>query len=461
MPAAVLTLTPYVRLFRQLQAQSSSSTSYNRYIAVITALVMNSLPVPDDASVSRNSRSQLMQKYAAEILGFAPSLLSLPPTSAAAAAAAPDIAVVADAVALCDLLHERKLNEKSLCLALNDSPSNMASSFPSPPAAAQSAAPALDRPPFSPLALSSAAPFDGAADASIAIAPALILQSNSSSSAAATQAHTAISSALPDPDSISSSPNFTVAYDTLDATLSSGASSQAADEWSKKKQKIVFAIQATPPPSISHSRDALHLLQAAEQAEGLRFSNHLHNLIVFTLELPLLESIDDEKGLFSCKLKLISHFPRVERLRVFDRIADHLAKNVSSCRCDIGACTKINAAMHQFPRPLTSQTRDYVFKRISLELLLCLVGEEEVLMYPLVRAPSKRTVRISELSLLLPFEVLASCSTNLNVSTIRCTMRLLHVTGAHIFNMFPGGRRIQASAGVLVSSLVVNVDRCT
>jgi hypothetical protein len=36
--------------------------------------------------------------------------------------------------------------------------------------------------------------------------------------------------------------------------------------------------------------------QAAEQAEALCFPAVLHKLIIFTLELPLLECVQDEKG---------------------------------------------------------------------------------------------------------------------------------------------------------------------
>ena len=74
--------------------------------------------------------------------------------------------------------------------------------------------------------------------------------------------------------------------------------------------------------------------QAAEQAEALCFSAILHDLIVFTLELPLLECIQEEKGsrsAASCPSRLPSQCG-AERLRIFDRIAEHMAKTVSSCR---------------------------------------------------------------------------------------------------------------------------------
>jgi hypothetical protein len=91
-----------------------------------------------------------------------------------------------------------------------------------------------------------------------------------------------------------------------------------------------------------------------------------------------------------------------------------------------------------------------VFKRSSLELLLCRVGEEEVLMCPLVPKPLKPTVRISQIPLLLPRDALESSASSLNVSTIRCALRLLHVTGPHILNTHPGGRRAQVMLGVLL-----------
>jgi hypothetical protein len=88
--------------------------------------------------------------------------------------------------------------------------------------------------------------------------------------------------------------------------------------------------------------------------------------------------------------------------------------------------------------------RDYVFKRISLELLLSRVGEEEILMCPPVPTAGKPTVLISQLPLLMPREMLESSVTNFNVGTTRCDLRLLHVTGPHIFNSAAGGRRAQA-----------------
>jgi hypothetical protein len=127
-------------------------------------------------------------------------------------------------------------------------------------------------------------------------------------------------------------------------------------------------------------------------------------LIVFTLELPLLECVEDDS----------------ERLRIYSRVADHMQKNVSSCR-------------------------DYVFKRLPLEVLLCLAGVEEALIGPFAAKPLKPSVRISQLALTLPCNVLKSCKPNPNVSAdIGCSLRLLHVTGPHVFNSAPGGRRSQA-----------------
>jgi len=154
-----------------------------------------------------------------------------------------------------------------------------------------------------------------------------------------------------------------------------------------------MTITSRPDPVTSR------FLQAAEQAEAKRYPEPLHDLIVFTLELPLLECVEDDS----------------ERLRIYGRVADHMEKNVINCR-------------------------DYVFKRIPLEMLLCKVGEEEVLMCPLVSKPLKPSVRISQVPLLLPCNVFT-----FNVSAdIRCGLRLLHVTGPHIFSSTPGGRRSQA-----------------
>ena len=88
--------------------------------------------------------------------------------------------------------------------------------------------------------------------------------------------------------------------------------------------------------------------------------------------------------------------------------------------------------------------RDYVFKRTSLELLLSRVGEEEILMCPPVPTAGKPTVLISQLPLLMPRDMLESSVANFNVGTTRCDLRLLHVTGPHIFNSAAGGRRAQA-----------------
>jgi hypothetical protein len=89
--------------------------------------------------------------------------------------------------------------------------------------------------------------------------------------------------------------------------------------------------------------------------------------------------------------------------------------------------------------------RDYVFKRITLELFLCRIGVEELLMSSFVHKPQKPVVRISQLSLLIPRDVLASSAANLDISAITCSLRMLHVDGPHIFNSAPGGRRAQAS----------------
>jgi hypothetical protein len=78
------------------------------------------------------------------------------------------------------------------------------------------------------------------------------------------------------------------------------ASNQSADEWLKKKTKIISAIQAIGLSTLasSHlSRDSPFLSQAAEQAEALCYPAHLHDLILFTLELPLIECIQDDKGM--------------------------------------------------------------------------------------------------------------------------------------------------------------------
>jgi hypothetical protein len=64
------------------------------------------------------------------------------------------------------------------------------------------------------------------------------------------------------------------------------------------------------------SRDfPLFFVQAAEQAEALYYPASLHDLIVFTLELPLIECIQDEKGsvLLCC--------PGCKKLHV---LSDHL-----------------------------------------------------------------------------------------------------------------------------------------
>jgi hypothetical protein len=88
--------------------------------------------------------------------------------------------------------------------------------------------------------------------------------------------------------------------------------------------------------------------------------------------------------------------------------------------------------------------RDYVFKRISLELLLCRVGEEELLICSFAPKPLKPVVSIGQLPLRIPRDALESSATNLNIGSISCTLRLLHVCGPHIFNSAPGGRRAQA-----------------
>jgi hypothetical protein len=93
--------------------------------------------------------------------------------------------------------------------------------------------------------------------------------------------------------------------------------------------------------------------------------------------------------------------------------------------------------------------RDYVFKRICLEVLLCLVGVEEALMSPFVPPPFKPEVIIGLLPLLLPQHTLKSCQNTLNISAdISCNMTLLHAAGPHIFNTHLGGRRWQAHAPI-------------
>ncbi len=133
--------------------------------------------------------------------------------------------------------------------------------------------------------------------------------------------------------------------------------------------------------------------------EAKRHPVELHTLIVFTLELPLLEWVEDDN----------------ERLRIYGRIADHMEKNVTNCR-------------------------DFVFKRISLETFLCNVGVEEVLIPAFAFKPLKPSVRIGHLPLLLPCNVL----TINDSASIRCGLRLLHVTGPYVFNSTPGSRRSQA-----------------
>ena len=123
-----------------------------------------------------------------------------------------------------------------------------------------------------------------------------------------------------------------------------------------------------------------------------------------------------------------------------------MTKNVVSCRC----C----ALLHLHPSPCLVLTdalpafRDYVFKRITLEMLFCLVGAEELLMSSFLPKPQKPVARISQLSLLIPRDVLASSAANLDINAISCSLRLLHVSGPHIFNSAPGGRRAQASLGL-------------
>ena len=62
--------------------------------------------------------------------------------------------------------------------------------------------------------------------------------------------------------------------------------------------------------------------------------------------------------------------------------------------------------------------------------------------------PLKPTVKITQLPLLLPHETLQSSAANLNASTISCMLRVLHVTGPHVLNSAPGGRRAQVTHGV-------------
>ena len=65
-------------------------------------------------------------------------------------------------------------------------------------------------------------------------------------------------------------------------------------------------------------------------------------------------------------------------------------------------------------------------------------------MCPPVPTAGKPTVLISQLPLLMPRDMLESSVANFNVGTTRCDLRLLHVTGPHIFNSAAGGRRAQA-----------------
>jgi hypothetical protein len=104
--------------------------------------------------------------------------------------------------------------------------------------------------------------------------------------------------------------------------------------------------------------------------------------------------------------------------------------------------------------------RDYVFKRICLEVLLCLVGVEEALMLPFVPPPSKPEVTIGLLPLLLQQHALKSCQKSLNISSdIVCNMTMLHAAGPHIFNTHVGGRRWQAHAPL--SAVVLSLcDLC-
>jgi hypothetical protein len=276
-PFAVCTLSALARTFHQLQPASTSespSPSYDRYIAVVMALAMNALPV-SPAKSGRGTES--LDEYAAEILGLPPSILSLSPLSAAAAAAARDVAIIADAVALCQLLCDRKLNEKSLCLALqqnlpsasSSSLSYGASAAPAPAPAPAPAASDMDRPPVSPTLAPSFHIPHIAADAASAGHPLQVPTRSSSASAAplpaaaaaVTSAAAASLSVLPrtlSTDDLAAISNFNVVYDTCTAASSSG---EFADEWNKRKQKIISAIQASAllplrivtPCSTSHS----------------------------------------------------------------------------------------------------------------------------------------------------------------------------------------------------------------
>lgn len=90
-----------------------------------------------------------------------------------------------------------------------------------------------------------------------------------------------------------------------------------------------------------------------------------------------------------------------------------------------------------------------MFKRISLEELLCLVGVEEVLVSPFALKPLKPEVIIGQLPVLLLNSALGSSQISDTSDGICFNLRLLHVAGPHIFNSRVGGRRWQASAAAL------------
>jgi hypothetical protein len=109
-------------------------------------------------------------------------------------------------------------------------------------------------------------------------------------------------------------------------------------------------------------------------------------------------------------------------------------------------CLLRSAALHYYTHSVSFPSlRDYVFKRISLEVLLCRVGEEELLVCALSPKPSKPVVSIGQLQLLVPQHVLAASATNLNIGSCCCALRVLHVCGPHIFGTAPGSRRAQAT----------------
>jgi hypothetical protein len=65
----------------------------------------------------------------------------------------------------------------------------------------------------------------------------------------------------------------------------------------EEEAKDNFRNTGGPSSDNRHTSHKNHpSFQAAEQAEALYFPAALHDLIIFTLELPLLECVQDEKG---------------------------------------------------------------------------------------------------------------------------------------------------------------------